>query len=135
FVKMALTEGWEVVQGEMAEAEECRGIGADSTRRLGDVLLMRTRIDNYVALRRREKERADRLRDGVSTALKELGRKYAGLGVKAGETSILPANTRELSARRAEGLAAQERARHEADQMTDQWLREGRMPGAPAPGR
>src|SRR5438874_2639501 len=82
-----------------------------------------------------ETERADRLRDGVSTALAELGRRYAHLGVKAGETTILPANTREFSARRAESLATQERARREAERTTDQWVREGRMPGAPAPGR
>ena len=33
FIKMKLTEGWEVVQGDMPEASELRGMGADTDRK------------------------------------------------------------------------------------------------------
>lgn len=48
---------WEVVHGEMPEAPELRGIGADTTRRLGDVLLMRARKDRALLQRRHQTDR------------------------------------------------------------------------------
>ena len=51
---------WEVVHGNMPECAHRKGIGADSTRRLGDVLLMRAKKENYDSLVRYQQEQNNR---------------------------------------------------------------------------
>lgn len=129
FIKMKLTEGWEVVQGDMPEASELRGMGADTTRRLGDVILMRCRRDRYALLQRREKDKRARMEEGVTGVLRELGEKYRGKGV------IVHTDTSTMNEQTVKRMSNRAAAQRTAADQTEQWLREGRMPGAPAPAR
>lgn len=127
FVKMKLADGWEVVQGDMPEAEELKGVGADTTRRLGDVILMRIRRDRYLMLQRRERELRQRQQEGVTGTLQEMGDRYRqhGIVVHTGET---------MNPRVMETMQKRATARRAGGQQFDQMLREGRVPGRPAPG-
>src|ERR1700752_2160460 len=57
FVKQKQAQGYEVVQGDMPEAMELKGMLADTTRRLGDCILMRVRKDRFVLQERARRER------------------------------------------------------------------------------
>lgn len=124
-IRMKLAEGWEVVQGDAPEAPALKGMGADTTRRLGDVILMRMRKDKYLVLQRREKAKREAQQAGVTSGLQELGEK-AGVKVTVG-ANVDPRIMKTMHSRAV--------ARQIAGKQTDQMLREGRMPGMPAPGR
>ena len=127
-IRLKITEGWEVVQGDMREAEEMKGIGTDTTRRLGDVILMRIRKDRYVLLQRREAEKRVRQQEGVTSTLEEMGESLGKRGVVV-HTDLKSMNPQML--KRMQNRAA---ARKIATGRVDQYIREGRMPGTPAPG-
>ena len=116
-------QGWEVVSASMPEAADHKHV--DGTRRVGDVLLMRIRYDRYVKLRREERETLKRREAGVSEGFMELGAKHARHGVKVYDT--VPDN----AMKHAQATAAEERA----TRMTNKWMKDGNMPGVPAPGR
>lgn len=128
FVKMKMAEGWEVVQGEMPEAVELRGMAADSTRRIGDVILMRIQRDRHLLLQRAERKKRMRRQEGVTANLVEMGERLRDRGVIV-HTDV------EANPRLMERLAKRSTARSAANRLTDTWMRQGRMPGAPAPGR
>lgn len=136
FVKQKLTERvpeswgmapvWEVVQGDMAEAPELRGnVGLDTTRRLGDVILMRARKDRYLKSKRVRDARRAAMFSGTTTELEELGRQYRHRGIivhtNMGQEQL------DLMGRRAA-------MRQQASQMVDGMLRDGSVPGLGAPG-
>ena len=129
FVKLKLAERWEVVQGEMQEAIELKGIGADTTRKLGDVMLMRIRKDFFKAIIRRRKANAERHLQSIDAGLIGAGEKYSHLGVKVTtpESGNMNEKTVELMHKRSEAIG-------KASAMQDKWVREGRMPGMPGPG-
>jgi len=129
FVKLKMAEHWEVVQGEMQEAVEHKGLAADTTRRVGDVILMRIRKDYYKKILRHRKAKSERNLQSITTNLQDLGNKYRDLGVrvKTIEDGTLDEQTLERMGRRAQ-------AQSTARQMQDKWIREGRVPGMPAPG-
>ena len=128
FIKAKLSRSWEVVQGDMQEAVELKGMGADTTRRLGDVILMRCRKDIYKRLMRQEDAHRRAVESGVTSEIEEMGRKYEkyGLIVHAGEG---------LSPTLLKRMQTSAVARQATGKKVDQLIREGRMPGAPAPGR
>lgn len=120
-----LSPVWEVVQGEMPEAPELRGIGADSTRRLGDVLLMRARKDRAILLRRQQTTRQRALEGAPLNALQEMGDKYRHLGVVV-HTNPNDQLLKTMETRAATALMAQ--------QQVDNMLRAGTVPGLGRPG-
>lgn len=123
FVKSKAAQGWEVVQGDMPEAAELRGMGADTTRKLGDVVLMRCRRDVHKRLQRHEDRKRESMQAASTARLQELGMKLRGMGVKVGEFSEFDARTADLAMKRAQAQAiAQER-------FTDH-IRQGTVPGA-----
>lgn len=129
FVKLKMAEHWEVVQGDMEEAREHRGIAADTTRRVGDVILMRIRKDYYKRLLRQRQAKAERNLNGITSNLQDLAHKYRDTGVKVKmiEDGTMDDRTLDTMAKRAQ-------AQSTAQRMQDKWLREGTMPGMPAPG-
>ena len=128
FIKAELSKRWEVVQGDAQEAIELKGMGADTTRRLGDVILMRCRKDIYKRLMRQEDAHRRAVESGVTSEIEELGRKYEkyGLIVHAGEG---------LSSTLLKRMQTSAAAKQVVGKQVDQLLRDGRMPGAPAPRR
>ena len=133
FIKMAQTERvpeggglapcWEVVQGDMPECMELRGPAADTTRRLGDVILMRCRKDRFLKLQRMRDARRAALQSGSTTELEELGRQYRHRGV------IIHTN---LGDAMAEGRGTL--LRQQGLQMVSDMIREGSVPGLGVPG-
>ena len=128
FVKMKLAQGWEVVQGDMPEAIELKGMGADTTRRLGDVILMRIQKDRKLLLDRQERAHRRAVESGVTSTLDELGEKYRDKGV------IIHTNMDAANPRLLKTMAQRAQARSIAGRTTDHLIREGRMPGVPGPG-
>lgn len=123
-VQQKLYLGWEVVQGNSPEAAGLKG--TDTTRRLGDVILMRIHKDRKRLVDMREDYKRRQQEEGVVGNLRDIGDRYARYGAR-----ITIANGAEAS--QVGRLAAQQAASQIADRQTDQWLREGRMPGAVMP--
>lgn len=140
-------EGWEVVCGDMPEAKNLKNVGAaDSTRRIGDTILMRITKEKYIrviagqrlAARKRESlvsagviqagERAAAKSDGKIRLIEDpTARKMPGGNL----VDVMEAR----SGRRGHPKTMKDRAFHQqAQQGVDQMLKEGRVPGLPAPG-
>jgi hypothetical protein len=81
-VRAKQAEGWEIVHGESEEATELKGTGADTTRRLGDVILMRIPLDRKKQLDALAKAKSRRFAESSESNLMGLADRYAGLGVK-----------------------------------------------------
>ena len=129
FIKMKTAQRWEVVQGDDPEAIEHRGLMADTTRRVGDCILMRIRKDFYRIIKKRQEEASLARLGATSAGLRELGEKYRDLGVrvKTSEDGTMDeATLRTMNTRAA--------AQKVAGQVQDKWLKTGTMPGMPAPG-
>lgn len=126
FVQAKRVQGYEIVSGRQApEAHEL--LQADGTRRLGDVILMRIPRERYRKLREQAEYRRQAREQGVSAKALELADKYAATGVKVHETAHIPEHIQKIMDRR-------NNAKRKAAETQDRWLREGRMPGMPAPG-
>lgn len=121
-VTIKTIEGWEVVQGNDEEAMEHKGIGADTTRRVGDTLLMRIPKDKYLIIERRRKDQANRFNE-QQTALSE---RAEGLAKKF---NIPIYNDGELDARTLKRMMNQAQAKKMAGNKVNQMIRQGRMPG------
>ncbi len=127
FIRKAQIEGWEVVQGDNPEAKELKGIGADTTRRWGDCILMRIRKD--LALRNLRKDRARRRmqQEGVTETLAEYQDKLRQYGI------IVHTEASGEMMNRMQQRAA---ARQVAGQALGNMLKsESGVPGLPLPGR
>lgn len=117
-IQRKLYQGWEVVQGNDPAAAALKHV--DTTRRLGDVLLMKIGKDRKRLLDQREDYKRRLQEEGVAGGLQELQDKYAQLGAKAGVI-----NDEALMTRMANKAAARQVG---AKQM-ETWIRQGRVPG------
>ncbi len=124
YIQQKLYLGWEVVQGNSPEAVGLKG--TDTTRKLGDVLLMRIRKDRKKLVDMREDYKRKQQEEGVVGNLLDIGDRYAKYGAR-----VTVANGPDAS--QIGRLAAQQAAGQLADKQTDRWLREGRMPGMVMP--
>lgn len=115
-------EGWTVVQGEDPEALEHKGIGADTTRRVGDTILMRIPKDKYLLLERRRKEQANRF-NANSTLFSD---KAEGLAQKF---NIPIYHEGEVDPRTLKRMQGNAEARKVASTKVNQLINQGRMPG------
>lgn len=68
---------WEVVQGNDPECKE-HTVREDTTRRVGDVILMRIRADHYYALLKADRLKAERQQTGIESELFALGEQVKG---------------------------------------------------------
>jgi len=123
-VDRKLGEGWEVVQGEMPEARERMGIRGDTTRHVGDTVLMRLRKDYYYLLEKRRAYRAAMQQDGVNAQLEDMVEGVRRKGYR-------PVVHTDLSESPTMQTAF---AKHMAGSKFDEFVKEGRVPGMPAPG-
>ena len=115
---------WEVVQGEMKEAIELKGLLADTTRRYGDTILMRCHKGIYDQILRRRKDLADRHLRTIDSGLEQLGERF---GVKVSTPGNIDDKTLKMMQSRASAVGT-------ANKTMDIWVRKGTVPGAPAPG-
>ena len=97
--------GWEVVNGSMPEASECKQV--DGTRKLGDVLLMRISIDRFNILQALEAEDRNKFNQTPTSNLSALADKYAsrGLIVRVNDSRDL----KTMESRHRGAMAAQEK--------------------------
>lgn len=79
-VQAAKAQGWEVVQGDDPEALELKGMDGGTTRRLGDVLLMRIKKDVYIVIKAQEQLKTKRVQQASASTLVEMGMKYRDQG-------------------------------------------------------
>lgn len=112
---------WEIVQGDSEEALALKGMAGDTTRRLGDVILMRLRKDHYKLLENARKLQSARRSAATESELVEHADR---LGVKVYTDDNMPDNVRQK-------LYNGNRAKEIAGKHMDKWVREGRMPGTP----
>lgn len=131
-IKVKLSDGWEVVQGDMPEAIELKGMGADTTRKLGDVMLMRCRVERYILIQRREQAKARRQADGTSGNFEEI---LKTIPASYGATAIVDGRdvlTGEMvDAKRLDHMWKRSQANARGGQIMDKMLRNGTMPGVP----
>ena len=116
---------WEVVQGDMPEARELKGQMADTTRRLGDVILMRARKECALRVRQWREQRRLAMFEGSTTELMEMGERHRHRGVVI-RTDFGP-DQLEMMGRRA-------MMRQQAVGMVDKMIRTGSVPGLGGPG-
>lgn len=107
-VTQARFDKWEVVQGNDPEATELKHV--DSTRRLADVILMRTSVENYDRLQYRDRLNRQRQQEGITQTVYDMGQK-AGLIVKPYRMDTPQAQ--------------------QASQHIDRMIRQGTVPGLP----
>lgn len=116
---------WEIVQGDMPEAQEVRGLMADSTRRLGDTILMRAKQDAYLRVKQLREARTRAMHEGTTAELEELGRQYRHRGVVI-RTDFGPDQLEQMGRRAL--------LRQQAVGMVDTMIRRGTVPGLDRPG-
>jgi len=119
-VQRKLFQGWEVVQGNDPAAAALRHV--DTTRRLGDVILMKIHKDRKHLLDMREDHKKRMQEGAVTGTLEDLQEKYARLGIKVHTPGYI---SEELMSRMANTASA----RQLAGRQMDTWLRQGRVPG------
>lgn len=124
----ARMEGWEVVQGDDPEALELRGTDRvtpggppDSTRHLGDVILMRISRERYVILQARQRARTMQLHSAADSRLVSLAHSLRDKGV-----IIRPFD---LDAGRASGPGQAYPSGQAAMGRLDRAMRTGELPG------
>lgn len=118
-------KGWAVVQGNDPESREHRY--EDTTRRVGDVILMRIRMDQHFVLEQHE-ERKRRMREsGAISEVKELGAKH---GFKV-HTDIQSSPYFSSAQKTDVSVGAKQVALSRVDKM----LREGSVPGMEVPDK
>ena len=81
FIYQKKLQGWAVVQGDMPEAPNLKGGGGDTTRVLGDTMLMRMSLDRYILIKRDEKKKRENQEESVKSVLLEMGDRFASKGV------------------------------------------------------
>lgn len=135
-IKMALADGWQVVQGDDPEAIELKGIGADTTRRLGDVILMKIPRDKYVMIQRREARKREAQEQAVSSRFEEIIAPYRrrGYGATAIVNGVDVMTGAPIDSKRLDFMHNRAMARAAGDKMLDAAIRDGSMPGVPVTG-
>ncbi len=118
-------QSWEVVSGDMKESWENRDV--NGYRIVGDVLLMRIRLDRYMKLIRERELATEKRSLGVTSRLEEMAAnaQRKGIGVKV----ITNVNDERLKK-----MEARAQAQQLAQKQTDEWVKSDRgMPGVPVP--
>lgn len=110
---------WEVVQGNDPEAKEYKHV--DTTRRVGDTILMRIRMDLHAELQEREAEKRRKQQEGVTSELKEMGARHRDKFIVHADPETNP----HMGSMKASA------ARQTAMKGVDQMLRRGNVPGMP----
>lgn len=128
WIRCKSAQGFEVVQNDMPEAQEHRGIGADSTRRVGDTILMRIRKDRAMRIRKQARDLAAAREEGVDSTIMEMGERAAHMGVRVSRLGGLSAVQQEIIAKRAQ-------ARSIASSQFNDQIRQGTVPGLRPGGR
>jgi len=120
--------GWEVVTGDMKEARE--HIEADGTRRIGDTLLMRVRKERFEQLEADATRRRQLQHDSVGSRLLELEDKARGYGLRVHQSldTVQVGNQTLMDVVERRSAAKQTAMKH-----IDKKLRDGTVPGMPAP--
>lgn len=118
---------WEVVNGDMPEARELKGQMADTTRRLGDVILMRARKDRFLRVKQLREAHKAAMFTGTTTELEEMARILSTRGVSAVVRTDMAGDQLQAMAQRAA-------IRQQAAQMVSGMLRAGTVPGLGQPG-
>jgi hypothetical protein len=129
FIRASMVQGWAVVQGTDEEALEHKGVAADTTRRVGDTILMKCRKDRYLLILRQRKARQAAMEGAASENLADLGQR-AGTRVYTPEDIANPADKHAANVSKMVTAHAQQIGR----QQLDERIRTGRIPGMPAPG-
>jgi len=137
FVWTKKAQGWEVVQGDMPECREAM-IKEDTTRRIGDVILMRIPEEVYAAIEAREEEKRQRQEFSVTAELQEIGRRYPRVFTVHEDLSKVQFGGRTLAdvmeRKAAHATARRMAAKRVAMEAIDRKLREGTVPGMEVPG-
>lgn len=124
------SQGWFVVQGDDPECRE-KKIREDTTRRIGDVLLMKTTEENYAKIIRHEElKKVKREQAAMADVEMIVSRhpKVFRLRTDLSEVSIGGRNLEEVIQQRSA-------ARGVALKGVNNMLREGRVPGLMKPGK
>lgn len=138
FVTQKKSLGWQVVQGDDPECRHAM-IKEDTTRRIGDVILMRIPRALFQQLEADAARRRDRLDETIMTDVEAIAAKYPHLlkvrrdldQVKVGGRSLSELMEQRASAATAANIGA----RQVAGQKVDRMVREGTVPGMDVPGR
>lgn len=121
-------QGWELVVHDMPEAKEHKFV--DGTRVVGDVVLMRIRLDRWLLLERqairRRNRRVQRNYDDIHNEADRVNSKAGGRLVDVVENA--DEETLQRLQRKSDAIKMTE-------QYTDKLIREGKMPGVHAPGQ
>lgn len=123
----APTPCWEIVQGDMPEAIEFKGKAGDTTRQLGDVILMRCPDHLKDRLDAVQAEITRRRAGSGESDLRDLAAKY-GVNVKSSADLSDPTVQRSMTR-----MANQAAASKLAFRQLGRQIREGSVPGRPAP--
>lgn len=118
YVTQAKSQGWKVAQGEDRECIENRWV--DSTRVVGDVVLMWTTEDNWQRLQRIDRLVRERQANGATTALEELAEQVKERGI------IIQTAPNDQMLR---NMATRALAREAATRQFGGMVRAGRVPG------
>ncbi len=118
-----LPRGWHVVQGDDPECIELKGIGADTTRRVGDTILMRIQKDRHLILKQRNINLRKAQQEGVTAGLREAGDKYRKHGIIVHTGEDVSDETFKIMQKRAQ-------ARGIAGKQFNDAIRTGTVPGA-----
>lgn len=123
FIKWKLSRKWQVVSGDMKEADELKQ--ADGTRRLGDVILMRIPTRLHEIQLQRDRERGKLRLEAAASNLEDMARQYAGRGI----------SVRQLNEGDPHMKAAMDRAHAKqlANHKLGDMVRTGSVPGRPMP--
>ena len=132
-VRRRQTQGWEMVIGNMPEAQEFAesrdGTGAVGPRRVADVVLMRCRQEVRVENMQRVERRRQAMELGVTSELQDMAGSFRGKGlsvkIHSGE-----ADPRELVLGSRSGTARQALDVGSAYNKLDGHLRRGDVPGS-----
>jgi hypothetical protein len=120
-------EGWELVVHDMPEAREHKFV--DGTRVVGDVALMRIRLDRWLLLERQAiRRRNRRVQRNYDAIHNEAERANSAAG---GKLVDVVENADEATLQR---LQRKSDALKMTQNYTDKLVREGKMPGVHAPG-
>lgn len=117
------TMGYEIVCGDMPEARNTKDVRG--YRVIGDVILMRTPLDNYLKLRQLDRQKRQMREDSVTATLQAMGDRWARRGIKVHQ---------ELNEYQMSRLARQSQAQQIARQQFNDMVRSGRVPNL-QPGR
>lgn len=128
FVKQAQTLGWVPVVGEMPEALELKDV--TGVRRLGDAILLRCPEARADQIERYYADLAQRAGESVTSNLKDLARRRGVTIHLSSEAANDPLMQRVLD-KYEKRAAVVAQARKGVDTM----IREGNIPGMPAPKR